>query len=520
MSGRSNQQGSKASLPKAAAGCRSPKPFTGSGADILGVARLGLRQPAAAFHSTACCGIFLLLSLLPTFLPGKDYVYDPVERFNAKSFQELCQDTAITKMDLLRAGLVDKDMPHLANLPNLVELRIDSHRLTPTGYAVLAKLPKLQKLSVHMTSGKELDAIFGFIQDHRLEELDLTNCRDFTGQGLERLNHKANLRRLTLSCFRGTLNDEGLESLQGFTGLRHLDLSQHNQIKKSIRYLENMPELETLNLYGCVGIEDRAATQAFAKLPKLKELNMGFCWAHKGGGLVFPKNLQNLNLIESKSLTDAAFQNFPCRDTLVEANLYQCLPLTDKGIATFQNLPKLQKLNIGCIRALTNQSLRYVGTNPLLTHLTLCDNDQFTDEGLQHLSNLKNLHALNLWHTKGLTGSGLQHVTSLPKLTELNLSDCHNLQGKHFQHLPKIKSLRILYLDNSLQLQDPDLAHLQNLPLAELTLSGCENLTDNALLHLAKIQTLQYLDISNIPGLSDEGRHMIRKALPGCEIVM
>ena len=468
----------------------------------------------------AASSFLLLLSLLPTFLPGKAYVYDPVERFNSIAFRELCQDTSITKMDLRRAGIVDKDMPLLANLPNLEELHVDSHRLTAAGYGVLAKLPKLRRLGVQMTSGKELDAIFGFIQDHKLEELDLTNCRDFTGKGLERLNHKATLRRLTLSCFRGTLNDKGLESLQGFTGLRHLDLSQHNQIKKSIRYLENMPELETLNLYGCVGIEDRAATQAFAKLPKLKSLNMGFCWAHKGGGLVFPKNLKKLNLIESKSLTDAAFETFPCRDTLVEANLYQCLPLTDKGIAAFQDLPKLEKLNVGCIRALTNQSLRFIGTNKELTHLTICDNDQFTDEGLQHLASLKNLQVLNLWHTKGLTGSGLKHLTHLPKLTELNLSDCHNLKGKHFQHLSNLQTLRTLYLDNGLQLQDRDIALLQKLPLTELTLPGCESLTDDALSHLAKIQTLQYLDISNLPNLSDQGRRKIRKALPECEIVM
>ncbi len=471
---------------------------------------------AAALLSAACCGVLYLSSSLP----AKSYTYDPAERFNPKAFEELCRDTSITKMDLRRAGLVDKDMPHLASLQDLEELRLDSHRLTESGYAVLAKLPKVRRLGVQMTSGKELEAVFSYIQDHRLEELDLTDCRDFTGKGLETLTHKATLRRLNLTCFRGTLTDKGLESLRGFTGLRHLDLSQHDQIKKAVRYLEDMPELEILNLYGCVGIDDRAATQAFAKLPKLQSLNMGFCWAHKGGGLVFPKNLKSLNLIESKSLTDAAFQDFPCRDTLVEANLYQCLPLTDKGIAAFQNLPNLQKLNIGCIRALTDQSLRYVGTNLQLTHLNASDNDHFTDDGLANLAMLQNLQSLNLWHTKGLTGSGLKHISKLPKLAELNLADCYNLQGQHFQHLTKIQTLRILYFDNCLQLQDGDFAYLQKLPLTELTLPGCENLTDATLSHLAKIQTLQYLDISNIPGLSDEGRRMIRKALPGCEIVM
>ena len=486
------------------------------GIPFSGFARLGLRQPAAACHSIACCGILLIC--LSQLLSAKTFIYDPVERFNARSFQELTQDDSWTKMDLRRAGLVDKDMVHLANLQNLEELWLDSHRITSEGYQVLSKLPKLRILGAYMTSGKETEELLGYIKNHRLEVLDLRNCRDFTGKGLEQLVHKKDLKSLNLSCFRGVLNDAGMASLEGFTGLKHLDLSNHKGIRKGISVLESMTELETLNLYECVGINDQSATKAYSKLPKLKKLNMGFCWAHKGDGLVFPSGLTHLNLIESKSLTDAAFQDIPCKETLVEVNLFQCLPMTDKGISAFTNLPNLQKFNVGCIRALTNQSLQYIGTNKNLTHLTVCDNDQFTDEGLQHLSELKKLQMLNLWHTKGLTGSGFQYLSGMQELTELNLADCHNLQDPHFAHLPKLGNLRNLYLDNS-PISDKAINHLQELKLSELTLSGCENLSDASLKTLANLQTLQYLDISNCVGFSDIELLKISKALPDCEIV-
>ena len=504
-------QGSKATLTKGAADC-----FAHISTFLSGFARLGLRQPAAAFHSIACCGILLLC--LPQILSAKSYTYDPIERFNANSFKELTHDDSWTKMDLRRAGLVDKDMVHLANLKNLEELWLDSHRITSAGYQVLSKLPKLRILGVHSTSGKETQEVLGIIKDLQLEELDLRNCRDFTGKGLDQLNHKTTLRKLNLSCFRGTLNDQGLESLKEFTGLTHLDLSQHNGIRNAIQHIGAMSELQSLNLYGCVGIQDKAATQAFAKLTKLKHLNMGFCWAHKGNGLIFPPALTDLYLVESKSLTDAAFQELPCKDTLVNANLYQCLPLTDMGVAAFSHLPHLQKFNVGSIRALTNQSLQTIGTNKALTHLTICDNDNFDDKGLSYLAGLTNLQVLNLWHTQGLTGEGFQHLSKMPKLKELNLADCHHLQDPHFADLAKLSSLQNLYLDNS-PISDKAIAHLQPLQLSELTLSGCENLTDTALSTLAHFQTLQYLDISNCIGFSDIGLLTISQALPDCEIV-
>ena len=460
----------------------------------------------------------LLLLGLQSISIGKAFVYERANGFNAREFAEMCKDPQWTKMDLRGAGLVDKDMVHLETLQNLEELWIDSHRITSSGYAVLSKLTKLRILGVYMTTGKETIELLDTIKGHKLEELDLRNCRDFTGKGLEQLVHKKALRKLNLSCSRGMLNDKGLESLKEFTGLRQLDLSQHSGIREAIQHVGSMTELESLNLYGCVGIQDRAATKAFSKLTKLKHLNMGFCWAHKGNGLIFPSGLEELYLVESKSLTDAAFQELPCKETLVNANLYQCLPMSDKGIAAFNSLPNLKNFNVGSIRALTNQSLKTIGTNKALTHLTICDNDNFDDQGLSHLSGLTHLVTLNLWHTKGLTGSGFQHLTGMSKLTELNLADCHNLEDPHFSKLNQLQSLRILYLDNS-PISDKGTEHLQALQLNELTLSDCENLTDQSLAHLAKIQSLQYLDISNCTGLSDNALLRISKALPDCEIV-
>ncbi|MFT5465320.1 MAG: F-box/leucine-rich repeat protein 14 [Verrucomicrobiales bacterium] len=463
--------------------------------------------------------LFLFLLSL-SLVYGDEYVHEAGQLLSGKDFEILCQNEALTRLDLRGVGLVDKDMSHLVSLPGLEELRLDSHRLTPEGYAVLSSLPALKILGVQNTSGNELARIFETIRDLRLVELDLSNCREFTGVGLSELNHKSSLRKLDLSCDRGLINDKGLQELRGFTELIQLELAGHDKIKKGVVHLEEMTKLESLNLYGCVGIEDKEANSLFSKLTNLQRLNMGFCWWHIGDGLVFPESLTDLNLVESKRLSDAAFVEFPCRDSLLRLNLFQCLELTDQAVASFADLTQLESLNLGCIRALTNEALKSIRGNTGLTELVICDNDNFDDSGLAHLAGMKKLEVLNLWHTKGVTGSGFKHLAAMTELVELNLADCYFLEDEFFSELGALESLRVLNLDNCRSIGDAAISKLTQLEkLEELTIPGCERLTDQALLQLAAMQSLRYLDVSSCAGFSDEGIRGLVKALPKCEIV-
>ena len=451
---------------------------------------------------------------------SNEYVHVRGTPFALKDLEDLCKNPELKKLDLRGAGMSDRSMVYLSKLGALEELRLDSHTITTKGYTVLESLKKLRVLGVQSATSKELTKIFEIVKDLPLEELDVSNSRDFTGRGLEILNCKQTLKKLDISCGRGTADDRGIESLKDFTSLTHLDLNGHSKIKKGVKFLEGMTQLEELNIYECVGMEDKDLNSLYAKLTKLKYLNAGFCWWHEGVGLTFPPSLENLYLVESKRLTDEAFTTLPCKDKLVHVNLVQCLPLTDKGVAAFSDMKQLRSFNIGCIRALTNESLKSISGNTGLTNLNISDNDHFDDEGLANLRDMHQMEILNLWHIKGIKGSGLKHLAGMTRLLELNLADCHNLQSQHFSHIKSLPSLQNLYLDNCISLDDDALAKLAGkLELEELTIRGCEKLTEKSLTHIKTLASLKYLDISNCVAFSDQAVRMIRKALPRCEVV-
>ncbi len=463
----------------------------------------------------------LLLGLDRGFTQDSDsYVHERGQRLSLAEVTKLSENRSFKKLDLRGGGLSDRDITPLAKATWLEELRVDSHTLTSEGYAVLKDLKRLKVLGIQsLSSPVETSTVLELIKDFPLEELDLSNSSSLTGEQLEILNCTKTLKVLDLSCGRGGLTDEGLAGLAGFTELRSLDLNGHGGLKMGLEALSGLKKLEKLNVYGCHGLLDEAFMAVFKNQKNLRDLNMGFCWWHKGEGLVFPESVENLNLVESKQLGDAAFENFPCRDNVVHLNLFQCLPMTDKGIIALGRMPKVETLSVGCIRALTNESLKSIGRNVTLRELNVSDNDLFTDEGILHLKNLRALEVLNLWHLKGLTGSGLEVLSGMPKLRELNLADCHHLTDDGLDYLKDATSIEALYLDNCRTMTNAGIAKLAgNTKLKELTLRGCPNLTDQALESVSTLRGLRYLDISNCLKMTDKGRREIQKALPDCRI--
>ena len=464
--------------------------------------------------------LFLLSLDLGWAQDADTFVHERGQRLSLAEVTKLSENRSLKKLDLRAGGLSDRDIAPLAKATWLEELRVDSHTLTSEGYAVLKDLKRLKVLGIQsLSSPAEISTVFELIKDFPLEELDLSNSSAMTGEQLKILNCTKTLKVLDLSCGRGGLTDEGLAGLAGFTELRSLDLNGHGGLKMGLEALSNLTKLEELNVYGCHGLRDEAFMSLFKNQKNLRDLNMGFCWWHKGEGLVFPASVENLYLVESKQLTDAAFENFPCRDTVVHVDLFQCLPMTDKGIIALGRMPKVETLSVGCIRALTNESLKSIGRNVTLRELNISDNDLFTDEGITYLKNLRELEVLNLWHLKGLTGSGLQLLSGMPKLRELNLADCHRLSDRGLDFVKASKSIESLYLDNCRTITNAGIAKLAgNTKLKELTLQGCPNLTDEALRSVSTMRGLRYLDISNCLKMSDEGRRKIQKALPDCTI--
>lgn len=449
-----------------------------------------------------------------------DFVYDR-ERPLKDQAEQWLKVNDLRRLDLLNAPTSDKMLlEYVAGITPLREFALRSHRITEKGFVAIATLKNLRSLEFGSVGEGKSEELFNAISDLPLVELRLNNGSINSLEGFGQLRCRDTLRRLEIIQDRKDLGDKDLPKLAAFTELRHLDLSGNTKIKKGIKHLTGLAKLESLKLYGVPSIDDAELTKLFKHTPNLTHLNLGFCWWHKGEGLVFPASLTHLNLIESKTLTDAAFTDFPCRDSLIEANLFQCLVLTDKAIQAFEGAKRIERLNVGCIRALTNESLEIIGGLDTLTHLNISDNDTFDDIGLKHLAGLTRLRSLNLWHSRGVTGPGLKHLAKMHALVELNLADCKNIEDAGVIAIAKLPALEQLYLNNCIELTDQAITALAgHKRLKELTLSGCVKLTDASLRHMMTMRSLEYLELRGCHELSDEAVTKLRKALPGCRVV-
>lgn len=116
----------------------------------------------------------------------------------------------------------------------------------PEGMAVMLKVKgigdkKLADLAVEAGSLQGLTA------------LNLAENRGITDAGLESLKAFSGLTWLNLSSC--SLTSTGLEALTVLTRLQHLDLSYCNRLTDAaLRPIRRLPNLETLNLQGCVKI--------------------------------------------------------------------------------------------------------------------------------------------------------------------------------------------------------------------------------------------------------------------------
>lgn len=124
------------------------------------------------------------------------------------------------------------------------------------------------------------------------------------------------------------------------------------------------------------------------KLPKLKELNLAWCWL----------------------LTDKGIAHLKPLIRLQKLNLAWCYQLTDNVLFCLKSHTELQELDLtGCER-LTNAALLYLKSHTELQRLKLNGCQLFTDAGIVCLEALINLQELNLTMCRRLTAAGVERL--------------------------------------------------------------------------------------------------------------
>lgn len=430
----------------------------------------------------------------------------------------------------------DSLMPHIVRLTGLRQLSPRSAVLTPRGWAMLAQLPRLERLDappqglsdaamaeiarvrslrmLHLSPGrmtdKSLAAIAGL---QSLEVLHLSGSPAMTDEGLKPLADLPSLRYLRLS---GPFTDRGMDHLAAIPALRVLCLDPGNITDAGLQRLARSTSIERLNLHWLDKLTDRG-------IAYLKDMSQ----------------LKGLDVVHAR-LTDAGVEPLATMSNLDRLELPN-RGLTDAGIAHLGKLTGLKYLWVGCASnsPLTDESLRVIGGLHGLEELHV-SGTRFTGRGIEHIVGLQGLQALHL-HSPDLGNDDLKRLARLKNLRSLSwgfftqtsiaglrvlaalpaLETLHVKQirqdgtGLDISGLRKLTDLTIgmrlraregdRYTRTYDEFRDSDLACLQGLTsLRWLRLNG-PGIGDDGLVYLASLTNLEILNIGGSPALTDNG---------------
>ncbi len=166
--------------------------------------------------------------------------------------------------------VTDAGLQTICRFTNLEDLSIGGEQITAEGFAQLARLPQLRKLSIsHARLDNSLLAqCIGPLK--QLRELSIYDC-PITGDALLGIVHLRNLEELSIDC-RG-VNDESVPALIGFTGLRSLDIEGTSITDRSLPVLCSLKGLQELSVpFPVIDIPQRRQLLETA-LPKLYSLS-------------------------------------------------------------------------------------------------------------------------------------------------------------------------------------------------------------------------------------------------------
>ncbi|MFC1760758.1 sigma-70 family RNA polymerase sigma factor [Planctomycetota bacterium] len=387
----------------------------------------------------------------------------------------------------LRLGMegpfTDRGMAHLAKLPALRVLWLDTHRITDRGLQELARSRSLERLCICW-----LDQI--------------------TDRGIGYLKEMPQLKGINATHVN-LLTDVSLRHLAAIPNLDHLALPS-GFTDTGIRHLVGLDHLKTLWINGSSNspLTDQALA-SISRLPALEDLTIGgSAFTNEGvGRLRDIENLSSLHIAFWAGMDNEALKLLATHQKLRELSWSSSDNVTTSGVNILNRLVDLESLHISDIRsdgvALDLSSLKNLKrlrlsmrhevnktTKPYeVTYDGLRDSDLaclsglteledlslvgsgMTDTGLAHLAPLTNLKYLQLSGGPDLTDDGLRHLARMRRLDSLTILDCR-ITERGLRHLYPQKTLHIIRLHSPLPISDQaivrlrtELPHLQSLTL-------------------------------------------------------
>ena len=396
-------------------------------------------------------------------------------------------------------------MPHIGALTGLKELELTLPELDDRGFAHLAKLSELQVLDVVTRGGAGVsDAGLAVLESLKsLEVLRLWS--GMTDRALAHVGTLSSLRELSISG--NNLSGAGIASLAPLAHLEFLRIEGGNFGDGALRDLHVIPGLRSLHLFSELATVSDAGMLHVGRIATLEELRFSWLRGVTARGLAHLKPLSKLQLIDvhRAPIGDAGLAVLGGLRSLNEIwiNDEQAL-ITDVGISSLQNLPKLERLYLMGARQLTAAGLQHLGEIHSLRKLWLLGGPYMDDNGVEQLAGLRRLQELSIdVKTKKATDRTLQVLGGISELRRLEvrfgtLGTPFSVTGvNQLNRLTHLRSLDVWGVKHDGAVLD--LSGLKELEDISILL---DTFHDDDLLSLGRLTKLQRL---RVDGVSDRG---------------
>ncbi len=303
---------------------------------------------------------------------------------------------ALAKINLENTEIGSDTCAALANLTNLVVLKLRNTNVKDRDGLLISKLRNLEELNLEGTDIKDI-TVRALSQCSRLNELNLAWTR-VTNECCDSLNSMHALKKLNISGTR--INNSGLAKLADLRSLTELDISSTEASDKGVESIGRLERLQKLNL---------AYTKVNGKVLPILSGMMSLIDLDLKGTNLTDKTLSDFNpvcehlSIASTSVGDAVGGRLEKLDKLTDLNLSQT-NVTDRVIAYLKNSTTLNKLELDDDN-ITDASAKAISEIRSLTELNL-RNTKITDEGLLALANSQTLEKIRVHNCKGVTRIG------------------------------------------------------------------------------------------------------------------
>jgi len=290
--------------------------------------------------------------------------------------ETLCQLQSISKLAIRRSGqLVDADMIHLKNLPNLRYLTLLYNSLGDPAMEIISTIPNMRLL-------------------------DIRGCLNVGDAGVTNIATMDTLVALKLR--NAMVTDAGLGELKALTSLTSLAIEDAFSVSDyGLAALKEMPQITELTLVRSYGVSDMGL-ENLAGLTGLKKLSLRDISSLNGSGLVHiagATELYQLDLSETY-VNDEGLAHIKGLTKLTYLNLWHT-QVTDAGLAdTVANFSELKFLGLRGINNISNEGvLTVIASLPKIEEIHIGDNYQLTDELLEGLKDVETLRKITMFAT-------------------------------------------------------------------------------------------------------------------------